>query len=110
MSDAQRKANEQGKEVDRHWFLMNPGRNYCVRPALPDEAPACRGLVPCLVINQVRPGARLRVCIYADRPPPRDFPELAAEREWERAMERDPETARRFAQAEAEILEGPDHG
>lgn len=109
-SESQRRANAQGKEVDRHWFLMNPGRNHYVRAALPDEARDVPGLVPCLIIKQVRSGARLRVCVYAEQPPPRDVPELAAEHAWEAAMQRDPETARDFAAAEARLLEEPDHG
>lgn len=105
-SDARLRAIARGKEEDRHWFAFNPGRNYRVRAALPDEAPPLDGMLPFILLKQVRPGARLRVCIYADQPPPGAVPELWAEQAWEAAMSRDPKTARRFAEAEAEILAG----
>ena len=106
MTVAQREAVRAASEGDRVWFEGHQDRNYRTRRAVFGEVPTHPDLIAVVLIKQVRRGARLRLVIYSDQGPPGEIGEDTARFFWEQAMARDPEQARLFAAAEADILAG----
>ena len=65
---------EQVSEVDRAWFEAHPGRRTYVRRLVSAEGPGplpwSGNGVAAVVVNQVRPGVRVRLPAYLPKLPP----------------------------------------
>ena len=104
MTDAQREAVKSANAADQAWFRANPDRHHLIRRPYSAEVPPYPGLSAMVLIKQVRPGAHLRQAVYLARVPPGDPPEHVARVVWDRTLANDPDMARLFASAEADIL------
>jgi hypothetical protein len=78
ISDASDAALEAASEDDRAWFEANPNRSFRARPQVPGEWPAGalsrlpHGQFWFTVINQVKPGVRMRLPISVEAEPDPD--------------------------------------
>ncbi len=71
------------KSDDREWFAANPGRAHRLRPCFPgerggdaepwDEVPPPVGRELLVLVRQIEPGKRVRICV--DRPPDAPIPD-----------------------------------